>query len=221
MHATPREGVFVHESSYVDDPCEIGRGTTIWFFCHISKNAKLGESCNLGQNVFVGEGVVIGKNVKIQNNVSVYPGVTLEDDVFLGPSCVFTNVSNPRSAVNRRHLFETTVVRRGASIGANATVVCGGTTIGRHALIAAGAVVTGDVPDYALMMGVPARQAGWVSRHGHRLELGPDGILVCPESKLRYVLEAGRVRGLDVDDDAPLPEEHRVGSKRYREFEET
>lgn len=212
------EDVFVHPSSYVDEPCEIGRGTKIWFFCHISKGARLGEACNLGQNVFVGEGVQIGRGVKIQNNVSVYPGVTLEDDVFLGPSCVFTNVSNPRSAVNRRHLYETTVVRRGASIGANATIVCGGTTIGRHSFVAAGAVVTGDVPDYALMMGVPARQVGWVSRHGHRMEAGSDGVFVCPESKLRYVVEDGRMRGLDLDDDAPLPETLAVGTKRYREI---
>lgn len=216
---TGREGVFVHPSSYVDEPSEIGRGTSIWFFCHVSKGARLGESCNVGQNVFVGEGVHIGHRVKIQNNVSVYPGVTIEDEVFLGPSCVFTNVSNPRSAVNRRHLYEKTLVRRGASIGANATVVCGA-TIGRHALIAAGAVVTGDVPDYALIMGVPGRQVGWVSRHGHRLEAGPDGILICPESKLRYVLEGGRVRGLDLDDDAPLPESLRVGTLGYRELKE-
>lgn len=217
MPATPREGVFVHESSYVDDPCEIGRGTSIWFFCHISKGARLGESCNLGQNVFVGDGVQIGARVKIQNNVSVYPGVTLEDDVFLGPSCVFTNVSNPRSAVNRRHLYETTLVRRGTTIGANATIVCG-RSIGRHALIAAGAVVTGEVQDYALMMGVPARQVGWVSRHGHRMEAGADGIYVCPESELRYAVQDGKMRGLDLDDDAPLPDELRVGKKSYRNF---
>jgi UDP-2-acetamido-3-amino-2,3-dideoxy-glucuronate N-acetyltransferase len=212
------DGFFVHPSSYVDEPCEIGRGTSIWFFCHISKNVRLGENCNLGQNVFIGEGVQIGRGVKIQNNVSVYPGVTLEDDVFLGPSCVFTNVSNPRSAVNRRHLYEQTVVRRGATIGANATIVCGGTIIGRHALVAAGAVVTGSVADYALMMGVPARRVGWVSRHGHRLQPGPDGTLVCPESKLRYVLEKDVLRGVDLDDDAPLPDALRVGTKRYREI---
>jgi UDP-2-acetamido-3-amino-2,3-dideoxy-glucuronate N-acetyltransferase len=217
MPATPREGVFVHESSYVDDPCEIGPGTTIWFFSHISKGARLGHSCNIGQNVFVGEGVQIGACVKIQNNVSVYPGVTLEEEVFLGPSCVFTNVSNPRSAVNRRHLYEPTLVRRGASVGANATVVCG-RSIGRHALIGAGAVVTDAVPDYALMLGVPARRVGWVSRHGHRMLPGADGVFVCPESKLRYVVEHGEMRGLDVGEDAPLPQELRLGSKTYREF---
>ena len=216
---TSREGVFVHPSSYVDEPCEIGRGTNIWFFCHISKGAFLGESCNLGQNVFVGENVRIGHRVKIQNNVSVYPGVTIEDDVFLGPSCVFTNVSNPRSAVNRRQLYENTLVRRGATIGANSTIVCGGTTIGRHAFIAAGTVVTGDVPDYALVMGVPGRQVGWISRHGHRLSPGPDDVAVCPESGLRYVVEDGRMRGLDLDEDEPLPERLRVGTKRYREFD--
>lgn len=214
---TAREGVFVHPSSYVDEPCEIGPGTTIWFFCHVSKGARLGETCNLGQNVFVGDGVHIGHRVKIQNNVSVYPGVTIEDDVFLGPSCVFTNVSNPRSAVSRRHLYEKTLVKRGASIGANATIVCGA-TIGRHAFIAAGAVVTRDVPDYAMILGVPGRQVGWVSRHGHRMKPGADGVYVCPESKLRYVVEDGRMRGLDVGEDEPLPEDLRVGTKTYREF---
>ncbi len=214
---TAREGVFVHPSSYVDEPCEIGPGTKIWFFCHVSKGARLGDACNLGQNVFVGDGVHIGHRVKIQNNVSVYPGVTIEDDVFLGPSCVFTNVSNPRSPVNRRHLYEKTLVKRGASIGANATIVCGA-TVGRHAFIAAGAVVTRDVPDYAMIVGVPGRQVGWVSRHGHRMKPGPDGVYVCPESKLRYVLEDGRMRGLDVGEDEPLPEELSVGTKAYREF---
>lgn len=214
-----REGVFVHPSSYVDEPAEIGRGTKIWFFCHVCKDARLGEGCNFGQNVFIGEGVVVGANVKIQNNVSVYPGVTLGDDVFLGPSCVFTNVSNPRSAVNRRHLYERTVVGRGATIGANATVVCGH-DIGPHAFVAAGAVVTGDVPAYAMMVGVPARQVGWMSRHGHVLAKkgAPDGTYVCPESNLRYALEGGVMRCLDVPDDAPLPPELATGTKSYREF---
>ncbi|MBX3228103.1 MAG: N-acetyltransferase [Labilithrix sp.] len=210
-------GVFVHPSSYVDEPSTLGAGTTIWFFCHVSKNVHLGESCNLGQNVFVGEDVRIGNNVKIQNNVSVYPGVTIEDDVFLGPSCVFTNVSNPRSAVARRHLYESTLVRRGATIGANATIVCG-VTIGRHAFVAAGAVVTKSVADYAMMSGVPARRVGWMSRHGHKLQAGADGVMVCPESGLRYRLEGDRLRCLDVDDDSPLPTELRKGIKRYREY---
>ena len=212
------EGVFVHPSSYVDDPCEIGPGTKIWFFCHISKGARLGAGCNLGQNVFIRDDVHVGKNVKIQNNVSVYPGVTIDDDVFLGPSCVFTNVTNPRSAVSRRHLYEKTHVRRGASIGANATIVCGA-TVGRHAFIAAGAVVTRDVPDYALIVGVPGKQKGWVSRHGHRLEKkDASGAFVCPESGLRYALEGDRMRCLDLDEDADLPEGMRVGTALYREL---
>lgn len=212
--------VFVHPSSYVDQPSSIGAGTKIWFFCHVSKDATLGEGCNLGQNVFVGEGVSIGARVKIQNNVSVYPGVVVEDDVFLGPSCVFTNVSNPRSPVNRRHLYETTRIRRGASIGANSTIVCGGTVVGRHAFVAAGAVVTRDVADYAIVMGVPARQTGWMSRHGHILadHDAPDGTYTCPESGLRYALENGRLRGLDLDEDAPLPEHLAKGTKAYGEF---
>jgi UDP-2-acetamido-3-amino-2,3-dideoxy-glucuronate N-acetyltransferase len=213
------QGVFIHPSSYVDEPCELGRGTKIWFFCHISKGARLGESCNLGQNVFVGEDVAIGARVKIQNNVSVYPGVTIEDDVFLGPSCVFTNISNPRSGVNRRHLYERTLVRRGASIGANATVVCGA-TVGRHAFVGAGAVVTKDVPDYALILGVPGKQIGWVSRHGHRMTPGAEGIYVCPESQMRYRVEDGTMRCLDLDEDASLPPELSVGTKRYRELNE-
>lgn len=197
---------FVHPSSYVDEPCEIGAGTRIWHFCHIMAGARIGERCNLGQNVFVGSGVVIGNNVKIQNNVSVYPGVELEDDVFCGPSCVFTNVINPRSQIVRHHEYRRTLVRRGATIGANATIVCG-VTIGRYAFIGAGAVVTSDVPDYALMVGVPARRRGWMSRHGHRLpEPDADGIMVCPQSGWRYrEVEPGVVRCLDWPEDEPLP----------------
>ena len=177
---------FVHPSAYVDEPCQIGEGSSIWHFSHVMKNAQLGSGCNLGQNVFVASGVIIGNNVKIQNNVSVYAGVELEDDVFCGPSCVFTNVINPRSQVNRRSEYMHTLVRRGVTIGANATIVCGA-TLGRYAFIAAGAVVRGDVPDYALMMGVPARQKGWMSRHGHRLvERDGDGYLICPESGWHY-----------------------------------
>lgn len=177
---------YVHPSAYVDEPCEIGAGTKIWHFCHIMAHARLGENCNLGQNVFVASGVVIGNNVKIQNNVSVYAGVELEDDVFCGPSCVFTNVINPRSQIVRHGQYQRTLVRRGATIGANATIVCG-VTIGRYAFIAAGAVVRSDVPDYALMAGVPAVQKGWMSRHGHRLiQRDSEGCLVCPESGWRY-----------------------------------
>jgi UDP-2-acetamido-3-amino-2,3-dideoxy-glucuronate N-acetyltransferase len=178
---------FVHSSAIVDEPCTIGAGSSIWHFTHVSAGATLGEGCRLGQNVFVAAGVRIGNNVKIQNNVSIYEGVELEDDVFCGPSCVFTNVTNPRSEVVRRGQYAKTLVRRGATIGANATIVCG-TTIGRYAFIAAGAVVTkGDIRDYALMAGVPAKQRGWVSRHGHRLpEPDPDGVMKCPESGWRY-----------------------------------
>src|SRR6478672_1374333 len=177
---------FVHPSSYVDQPCEIGAGTKIWHFSHVLSGAKIGERCVLGQNVSVAGDVEIGNNVKIQNNVSLYTGVILEDDVFCGPSCVFTNVRNARSQIVRHHLYERTLVRRGASIGANATIVCG-TTIGRYAFIGAGAVVAADVPDYALMLGVPARQKGWMSRHGHAMRK-PDaeGMYVCPESGWRY-----------------------------------
>lgn len=196
---------FVHESSYIDQPCEIGAGTKIWHFCHLLKNCRIGENCNIGQNVSIASDVMVGNNVKIQNNVSLYTGLILEDDVFCGPSCVFTNVTNPRSQVLRHHLYEKTVVRRGASIGANATVVCG-ITIGRYAFVGAGAVVTSDVQDYALMLGVPARQAGWMSRHGHWLKVQDgDSNWVCPESKWRYrEIEPLVLRCLDWEEDMPL-----------------
>lgn len=213
---------FVHETAWVDEGCQIGAGTKIWHFCHILPRAKIGERCVLGQNVHVAEGVVIGNNVKIQNNVSVYTGAIIEDNVFLGPSCVLTNVTNPRSEINRHGLYEKTVLRRGCTIGANATIVCG-VTVGRYAFVAAGAVVTKDVPDYALVAGNPARQKGWMSRHGHRL--GPpdaEGIMVCPESGFRYrEVSPGVLRCLDLDEDAPLPESMRVGKKSYREFRRT
>ena len=210
---------FVHESSYVDGEAEIGKGTKIWHFSHILGGAKIGEYCNLGQNVSIAGGTVIGNHVKVQNNVSVYEGTVIEDDVFLGPSCVLTNVTNPRSQVIRKFLYEKTLIRRGASIGANATVVCG-ITIGRYAFIAAGAVIAKDVPDYALMIGVPARQKGWMSRHGHVLkDPDPDGIYTCPESGLRYIEgEQGILRCLDLDEDAPLPKELAVGKVFYREL---
>lgn len=196
---------YVHPSAYVDEPCEIGPGTKIWHFCHIMQNARIGANCNLGQNVFVASGVVIGSNVKIQNNVSVYAGVELEDDVFCGPSCVFTNVINPRSQIVRHGQYQRTLVRRGATIGANATIVCG-VTIGQYAFIAAGAVVRTDVPDYALMAGVPAVQKGWMSRHGHRLvEKDADGNWLCPESSWRYrEVEPGVLRCLDWPEERPL-----------------
>ena len=197
---------FVHPTAVVDPPVAIGDGTKIWHFSHVSSGAKLGPRCNLGQNVFVASNVRLGENVKVQNNVSLYEGVELEDNVFCGPSCVFTNIGNPRSEIVRKGQYARTVVRRGASIGANATIVCGG-TIGRYAFIAAGAVVARqDVPDYALMIGVPARRRGWVSRHGHVLGTpDKDGVYRCPESGWRYQeVEPGRLRCLDWDEDAPL-----------------
>jgi len=212
---------FVHESAYVDEPCEIGRGTKIWHFSHIMKDVKIGERCIFGQNVNVASGVVIGSNVKIQNNVSIYTGAIIEDDVFLGPSCVLTNITNPRSQVVRHNLYEKTVFRRGTTVGANATIVCG-IELGRYCFIAAGAVVARDVPDYALMMGVPARQIGWISRHGIRLpEPDSNGIMVCAESGYRYKeVEPGVVRCLDLDEDAPLPPEKAVGKVSYDTLKE-
>jgi len=187
------KGYYVHPSAIVDEGCSIGKGSYVWHFCHLMKDSEIGEHCILGQNVFVASGVRLGNNVKVQNNVSLYTGVICEDDVFLGPSMVFTNVSNPRSAVVRRGQYEPTLVRKGASIGANATIVCGH-EIGQYAFIAAGAVVTKEVPAYALMMGAPARQAGWMSEYGHRLHFGGDGRAQCPESREWYVLDAGQVR---------------------------
>jgi UDP-2-acetamido-3-amino-2,3-dideoxy-glucuronate N-acetyltransferase len=178
---------FVHESSYVDEPCEIGAGTKIWHFCHVMKNCRIGKRCNIGQNVVVSPDVVVGNNVKIQNNVSLYTGVILEDDVFCGPSMVFTNVINPRSHVVRRDEYRTTLVRRGASFGANSTVVCG-ITVGRYAFIGAGAVVTRDVPDYALLVGNPARVRGWMCACGIKLEFATvDGCAQCAACGCRYV----------------------------------
>lgn len=210
---------FCHESSYVDDGAVIGDGTKIWHFSHVMSGAKLGEGCILGQNVHIANDVVIGRGVKIQNNVSLYTGTAIEDYVFLGPSCVLTNVTNPRSEIDRHALYEKTLIRRGASIGANATIVCG-VTVGRHAFVGAGAVVTADAPDYALMVGVPAKRVAWTSRHGHKLSRpDSDGIMVCPESGYRYCEEAPDVlRCLDLDEDADLPENLRQGSKTYDEL---
>jgi len=187
---------FIHETAIVDQPCTIGEGTKIWHFTHVMENCTMGKKCNLGQNVVISPGVILGDNVKIQNNVSVYTGVVCEDDVFLGPSCVFTNVTNPRSGVNRRGQYEKTTVKKGASIGANATIVCGH-DIGRYAFIGAGAVVTKTIPDYALVVGNPARQLGWMSEFGHRLEFNSDGIAVCPESNQKYKLSEGAVTRLE------------------------
>lgn len=179
--AGPFEGVFIHESAYVDEPVKIGRGTKIWHFVHILRDCEIGEKCSIGQNVMIGPDVKVGDNCKIQNNVSLYNGVELEDGVFCGPSCVFTNVNNPRAEIERKSEFRRTLVRRGATIGANATIVCGH-TLGEFCFIAAGAVITGDVPAHALMAGVPARRIGWMSRAG--VKLGPD--LVCSSDGSRY-----------------------------------
>jgi UDP-2-acetamido-3-amino-2,3-dideoxy-glucuronate N-acetyltransferase len=210
---------FVHESSLVDEGAQIGEGTKIWHFSHVMKDAKIGEKCILGQNVFVASGVVIGNNVKIQNNVSLYTGAEIEDDVFLGPSCVLTNITNPRSQIVRHSLYEKTVIRRGATIGANATIVCG-VELGRYCFIAAGAVVSQDVPDYALMVGVPAKQTGWMSRHGIRLpEPDSEGVMVCAEGGYRYKkVEPGILKCLDLDEEAPLPADKAAAKGSYKEF---
>jgi len=179
---------FAHETAVVDDNCKIASGVKIWHFSHIMSNCEIGENCNIGQNVVISPQVILGKNVKIQNNVSIYTGVICEDDVFLGSSMVFTNVTNPRSGVNRRGQYEVTRVKKGASIGANATIVCGH-DIGEYAFIGAGSVVTKTVPAYALVVGNPARQIGWMSEFGHRLNFDEKGIAICPESKERYELK--------------------------------
>lgn len=185
-----------HETAVIDPGCVIGEDTRIWHFSHLMAGCIIGRGCVIGQNVMIASGVVLGDRVKVQNNVSVYTGVTCEDEVFLGPSCVFTNVINPRSAIPRKDQFRPTLVERGASIGANATIVCGH-TIGRYALIGAGAVVTRDVPPYALVVGNPSRQIGWVSAYGHRLCFDAGGYAICPESGKRYRLEGGRVSEVD------------------------
>ncbi|RZL46673.1 MAG: N-acetyltransferase [Pedobacter sp.] len=184
---------FVHESAYVDENCQVGTDTKIWHFSHIMSNCIIGEKCNIGQNVVISPQVILGNNVKIQNNVSVYTGVVCEDDVFLGPSMVFTNVINPRSAVNRKEEYKKTLVKKGASIGANATIVCGN-NIGRYAFVGAGAVITKEIPDFALFVGNPAKQIGWVSEYGHRLTFDDVGKAVCSETKDEYILQDGKVR---------------------------
>ncbi len=184
---------FAHETAVIDEGCEIGAGTKIWHFSHIMPNCKIGNNCNIGQNVVVSPEVILGNNVKVQNNVSIYTGVICEDDVFLGPSMVFTNVINPRSAVNRRNQYARTTVKKGATIGANATIVCGH-DIGEYAFIGAGAVVTKNVPAYALVVGNPARHIGWMSAYGHRLNFNENNIAICPESGEKYILENNSVK---------------------------
>lgn len=186
------DNFYAHETALVDEGCSIGNGTKIWHFSHIMPNCTLGEKCNIGQNVVISPGVILGNNVKVQNNVSIYTGVSCDDDVFLGPSMVFTNVINPRSAINRRDQYAKTHVGKGASIGANATIVCGH-DIGEYAFIGAGAVVTKNIPAFALVVGNPARQLGWVGEYGHRLVFDNKGIAVCPESQQKYQLENNTV----------------------------
>lgn len=183
---------FAHETAVIDEGCQIGEGTKIWHFTHVMPNCVIGNKCNIGQNVVVSPEVILGNNVKIQNNVSIYTGVICEDDVFLGPSMVFTNVMNPRSAVIRKDEYQKTVVKKGASIGANATIVCGN-DIGEYAFIGAGAVVTKEIPAYSLWVGNPAKQIGWVSEYGHKLNFNETGIAVCPESQQEYKLENKKV----------------------------
>jgi UDP-2-acetamido-3-amino-2,3-dideoxy-glucuronate N-acetyltransferase len=215
----PKQSYFAHPTVVIDKPCEIGAGTKIWHYSHVLKGAKIGELCVFGQNCQVAENALIGNNVKVQNNVSIYTGTIIEDDVFLGPSCVLTNVTNPRSQVNRHALYEKTIIRRGATVGANATIVCG-IELGRYCFIGAGAVVTKDVPEYALVVGNPAHQVGWMSRHGHRLiATDSNGLMRCPESGLQYKeVRPGILRCLDLDEESPLPKELPVGSKTYDEF---
>ena len=214
---------YIHETAVVDGGASIGAGTKVWHFSHIFSGAVIGETCSFGQNTMVANGVTIGRNVKVQNNVAVYSGTIIEDDVFLGPSCVLTNVSNPRSQVVRKGIYETTHIRRGATIGANATIVCG-VTLGRYCFVAAGAVVTRDVPDYALIAGVPGKQVGWMSRHGHKLNFDSDGKASCAESGYKYQLssrdDASTVQCLDLDEDSELPVELAVGNKPYRELQQ-
>jgi len=187
---------FAHETAVIDKGCRIGKGTRIWHFCHLMPGSTIGENCNLGQNVFVGQDVILGNNVKVQNNVSIYTGVICEDDVFLGPSMVFTNILNPRSAVARRDRYVKTLVGKGTTIGANATILCGN-TLGTYSFIGAGAVVTKDVLPYALVIGNPGKQVGWMSEYGHRLEFDKNKKAVCPESGEKYVLDGGSVTKLD------------------------
>ena len=197
-------GYYSHASAIVDEPADIGEGTKIWHFSHVMAGARIGRRCVLGQNVFVASGVVVGDDVKIQNNVSLYEGVVLEDSVFCGPSCVFTNVVNPRSEISRRTEYQETRVRRGATIGANATIICGA-TIGRYAFVAAGAVIRGNAPEYGLMIGVPARRVGWMSRHGFRLPAaGADGVTRCPATGWRYREDGDTLKCLDWPEERDL-----------------
>ena len=201
------EQVFIHESAYVDADCQIGAGTKVWHFSHLMRGCHLGENCNIGQNVVIAEGVTLGRGCKVQNNVSIYQGVTCEDEVFLGPSMVFTNVLNPRAAVSRKSEYRPTLLKKGTTVGANATIVCGH-TLGEYCLIGAGSVVTKDVLPFALMVGNPARRIGWVSRHGEKLQFDADGRAVCPATGEKYLLQDGTVKVIcqDVPTDEEKPD---------------
>ena len=216
MAVSPDAKIF--HTAVVEDGATIGAGTGVWHCVHVQSGAVVGERCVLGQNVMVASGATLGNNVKVQNNVAVYAGVTVEDDVFLGPSCVLTNVTNPRSGVSRKAMFEKTLIKRGATVGANATIVCG-VTVGRHAMIAAGAVVTKDVPDYAMIVGVPGKQRGFVTRHGHPINPAPGETITCPETNLQYALnDTGELRCLDLDENAPVPDALKSGITPYRDL---
>ena len=204
----------IHPTAVVDEGAIIGEGTAIWHFSHICTGAVIGKSCSLGQNVLVADNASLGNNVKVQNNVAIYGGITVEEDVFLGPSCVLTNVTNPRSQVSRKSLYEKTVIKRGSTIGANATIVCG-VTLGRYCFIGAGAVVTKDIPDYGLLLGNPGKLSGYMSRHGHKLTFNKSGRATCPESKFVYEKIDQQVCCLDLNEDKPLSTELSVGSKTY------
>ena len=211
--------VKIHPSAIIDEGASIGGATSIWHFSHVCSGAVIGENCSLGQNVLVADNAILGNAVKVQNNVAIYGGVTIEDEAFLGPSCVLTNVTNPRSQVSRKSLYEKTFIRRGATIGANATIVCG-VTLGRYCFIGAGAVVTKDICDYGLVLGTPGKLIGHMSRHGHRLIFDERNQATCPESKYNYVRVGNSVRCLDLDEESPLPPELSTGSLTYDSFKE-
>ncbi len=207
----------IHISAVVDEGATIGKGTAIWHFSHICSGAEIGQNCSLGQNVFVADNASLGNNVKVQNNVAIYDGIRVEDDVFLGPSCVLTNVTNPRSQVGRKSLYEKTLIKRGATIGANATIVCG-IILGRYCFVGAGSVIMKDIPDYGLVLGNPGKLSGFMSRHGHKLTFNESSRAICPESNFVYEKAGEKVRCLDLDEDDPLPIELSVGSHPYDSF---
>ena len=209
--------MFAHPTAIIDEQVVIGENTRIWHFAHICSGAVIGKDCIFGQNTMVANDVLIGSNVKVQNNVAIYTGTTIEDDVFLGPSCVLTNVTNPRSQVKRHSLYEKTLIRRGTTVGANATIVCG-ITLGRYSFIAAGAVVARDVPDYGFIMGVPGRLKGWMSRHGHMLKFDAAGHATCPESGFHYELRNDQVRCVSLDEESPLPAPLSIGTGSYDDY---